>query len=483
VGAAIVIAAILVTIQFRNGRSAAASFASRGSSIAVLPLANLGNDPDNRALADGLTEELIAALSKNNKLRVIGSTSAFSFRDRKIDVRRIGDTLRVSHVLEGGFQKIGSRARVQIRLVDAKDGSTQWSSTYDRDIHDVFAVQDEIARSVTRELGLRLASADARSLRQPTTDVAAYELFLRGNDPALLRSDSAARVGLEYFKQAVALDPNYAAAHAGVARLTLRSSASVSMKKRRELLELAEASALRAVALDSLSGDAHAALGLVKRRGYDLVSAERQLLRAAELNPADSRVREWLAQLYVWLRRPQEAMQHAQAAVAADPLSPTAHAELARAFLANGQCDETLRELQLISALKPPLLRAKMIAAQCYAQKQMWPQAIAEMRALQNNGGLRAQAYLGYLLAKSGQTAEARRIHESLLDQWRAGTGEAFPIVITYTGLADFDQAFFWLNRSIQDRSMPDIEAPLLPELHADPRFQNLIDRLTHQNR
>jgi adenylate cyclase len=481
VAAVVLAAAIVATIQLRNGRSAAASLTNEPS-IAVLPLTNLGNDARDRALADGLTEELIAALSKNGKLRVIGSTSVFSFRESKMDVRHIADSLHVSNVLEGGFQKIGSRVRVQIRLVDARDGSTRWSSTFDRELQDVFAVQDEIARSVTRELGLQLATPGGPRLRPPTSNVAAYELFLRGNDPALLRSDSTARMGLEYFKQAVALDPSYAAAHAGVARLTLRSRAGTSAARRRELLKLAEASALRAVSLDSLSADAHAALGLVKRTAYDYATAERLLLRAAELNPTDSRIDEWLVQLYVWLRRPQDAVLHAQAAVANDPLSPTARAELARALQANDRCDEALGELERLTALQPPMLRAKAIAAHCYAQKQMWPQAIAEMRGLQKNGGLRAQGYLAYLLAKSGRAGEARRIHNSLLERWRAGTGEAFPLAITYASLGDLDHAFLWLNRSIEDLTLG-YEVPLPTELHADPRFQSLINKARAQNR
>ena len=392
VAAIVLLIAIVVTVKLRSEPSATASPTEIRPSIAVLPLKNLGNDPGDRALADGLTEELIASLSKSGALRVIGSTSAFSFRDRNMDVRRIADTLRVSNILEGGFQKIGSRARVQIRLIDARDGSTRWSSTFDRELRDIFAMQDEIAQAVARELGLRLApSGRGRTLRPPTANVAAYELYLRGSDPTLLRSDSGARAGLEYFKQAVALDPNYAAAHAGVARLTLRGRYAVSPLKRRELTRVAEASALRALALDSMSSDAHATLALVRRRAFDYRAAERLLLRAAELNPTDSRTREWLVQLYVLLQRPQDALLHAQAAVANDPLSASAHAELARALLASGRCDEALIELQRLRALKPPLLRAKLIAALCYTQKQMWPEAIAELRILQENAGLRAQ--------------------------------------------------------------------------------------------
>jgi len=192
-------------------------------SIAVLPFANVSGDQRDAALVDGLSEEMIAVLAKIRNLRVIARTSAFAFKNSNAGVRRIADSLGVSNILEGGVQKVGSQLRVQVRLVDARDGSTRWSETYDRELKDIFSVQSEIAGAVARELDLRLGESTlARIKHGSTRNIAAYELYLRGNDPVLLRSDSGVHAALEYFRQAIALDPNYAAAYAGLTRMQLR---------------------------------------------------------------------------------------------------------------------------------------------------------------------------------------------------------------------------------------------------------------------
>ena len=153
-------------------------------SIAVLPFANVSGDQQDAAFVDGLSEELIAVLANIGNLRVIGRTSAFAFKNSDLGARRIADSLGVSNLLEGGVQKVGSQLRVQVRLVDARDGSTRWSETYDRELKDIFSVQSEIAGAVARELDLRLGESTlARIKRGSTRNIAAYELYLRGNDP------------------------------------------------------------------------------------------------------------------------------------------------------------------------------------------------------------------------------------------------------------------------------------------------------------
>src|SRR2546422_605139 len=188
-------------------------------SIAVLPLTNLGTDASDASLADGMTEELIGILARLGQVRVIASTSVFGFKGRPIDVRRIADSLRVSHILEGGFRRVGSRLRLQVRLVDARDGSTRWAATYDREMKDVFATQDELAGAVARELEVRLEGRTGSNLlRHRTRNIEAYELYLRGHDLTLHFTDSGLRAGLEYFNQAIALDSTFAAAYAARAR-------------------------------------------------------------------------------------------------------------------------------------------------------------------------------------------------------------------------------------------------------------------------
>jgi TolB-like protein/DNA-binding SARP family transcriptional activator len=459
-----------------------------GPSIAVLPLSNLSTDPGDAMLADGMTEELIAMLAKTGDLRVIASTSAFAFRERQIDVRAIADSLHVANVLEGGVQKIGSRLRVQVRLVDARDGSTRWSETYDREIEDLFVVQQEIAGNVARELGARLGGGVAPSSRNRARNVAAYELYLRGNDPAHLRSDSGPHQALDYFRQAIAIDSTYAAAWAGLARMygRVQSTEDPGMPIE-ELTALSEQAALKAVALDDSLAEAHATLGILRLRLHqDFATGETELRRAIELDPVYGRAREWLSALYIDTERPVEALAEARRALEIDPLSPSAHAQLALALLANDRPDEALVHLGHIAAVRPPLLRTPGILAQAYAMKGMWREAIATVGSGDLTEDSDDLAFEAYILARGGRGEKALRIREELIERWNAGEARAVDVAIVYAGLGELDQAFAWIDRA-DETSLTDsyltLTAPIFNDLRRDPRFDRFRERLGTQNR
>ncbi|HET6617732.1 MAG TPA: tetratricopeptide repeat protein [Gemmatimonadota bacterium] len=478
-------AVIFAATQLRDAPPDTPAAEEEDYSIAVLPLSNLSSDPADAVLADGLTEELIAMLAKTGELRVIASTSAFAFRNRMADVRGIADSLGVSNILEGGVQKIGSRLRVQVRLVDADDGSTRWSETYDREIEDMFAVQEEIARAVARELGARLAGGNTTQLsRNRARNVAAYELYLRGSNTALLRSDSAVREGLEYFRQAVAIDSTYAAAYAGMSRMYNRLvGTGYGGMPDRDLKARAEEAALTAVALDDSLAEAHAVLGIVRMNALDFASAESEFKRAIELDPNHARIREWMVHLYLWTERPTEALAEARRALEIDPLSATAHAEVARTLVANHRYDEALAHLEQIADVQPPLLRTPWIAAQAYAGKEMWPEAIAALGCLPEE----VNAVCAYMLARGEQRAEALRIQAKLIEHWGNGEVPASHVAIGYAGLGDFDQAFTWLEKSMGDNSLkgvnPSIMDPIFEDLREDPRFDLVREQLGIQKR
>ncbi|MEJ7811099.1 MAG: BTAD domain-containing putative transcriptional regulator [Gemmatimonadaceae bacterium] len=485
--AVFLLCAVLIAIWLGRTLRSTPPPTAREPAIAVLPLANHSTDPRDAALADGMTEELIAVLARAGSLRVVGSTSAFAFRNRQLDVRRIADSLGVAHLLEGDLQKSGSRLRVRVRLLDARDGSTRWSETYDRELRDVFAVQDDIARAVARELGLRLGAATGTPLRRrPTRNVAAYELYLRGSDRFLIRSDSGLRQGLEFFRQAIALDSTYAAAWAGLARMYNVLSIDAPGPVRTQYRALAEEAARKAVALDDSLAEAHQTLGAIRMYRLDFTSAEQHLTRALALDPSRALTHEVMVRLLLWTGRPAEALAHAERALEVDPLSPTAHAELARALLGTDRCDEALAELEKLSGLRPPLVRAAFIAAQCYAHKGRWPEAIAALRPQAERGDRQALGLLGYMLARAGQREEALRIHAALLEEWRRGAGEAFEVALVYAGLGDLDQTATWFDRAIADRSLGFAlmrVGPLFNDVRGDPRFERLRERLGLQRR
>ncbi|HMJ18930.1 MAG TPA: BTAD domain-containing putative transcriptional regulator [Gemmatimonadaceae bacterium] len=328
------------------------------------------------------------------------------------------------------------------------------------------------------------ASLDERTLgpvkHGSTHNVAAYELYLRGNDPVLYRTDSGARAGLEYFRQAVALDPNYAAAYAGLARMQKRIAFGDDPQlSRPDRLALAEQAALKAIALDDSSGEAHEALGYVRRDNYELTSAETEFKRAVALDPTNSRFHEGLVQIYTMTQRPDEALVEAHRAVQLDPLSPTANAEVADALLASDRCDEALSQLETLKSLQPPLNRANLIAAECYGQKEMWPEAIAEIQGITVNGGPRVYALLGYTLGRAGHTVEARQILAVMLDRSRRTKGGAFDVALVYAGLGENDQAFTWLDKAVDDRSLGfEWMHTTVNGLRRDPRFEKLGQRV-----
>ncbi|HEX6252474.1 MAG TPA: BTAD domain-containing putative transcriptional regulator [Gemmatimonadaceae bacterium] len=456
-------------------------------SIVVLPLTNLSAVPADAPIVDGLTEELIGMLSRIDGLRVIARTSAFAFRNSALDVGDIADSLHVANVLAGSVQKDGQRLRVQVRLMDALDGSTRWSETYDRELRDLFAVQSEIATAVARELDLRLGERSASAIqRRPTRSIAAYELYLRGRDPTLFRSDEGANRGLTYLQQAVALDSTFAGAYANMTYMYMLLSQRVDVPQTNEFISLAKAAAQKAVALDPLLPEAHAAVGvtgLVRLR--DLAGAESAFKRALAL-PGYSRAREHLARLYLHTGRPVEGLAETQRAVEEDPLSATAAAEVGLALCVNRRYEEGLAQLARLATLQPPLRRIGGFVATCHAMRGAWQDVVATMEPPPGTiaDPIRENALYGYALARAGRADEARQRLPELVEGWRLGRKTAFSIALIHAGLGDYDQGVLWLNRSIDDFSLQGIVMyPMFAELHAHPGFERIRRRLGLQNR
>ncbi|MBA3645255.1 MAG: protein kinase [Gemmatimonadaceae bacterium] len=450
-------------------------------SIAVLPLTNLSADARGASLADGMTEELIAMISRTGNVRVIASTSVFALRGLKMDIRQIADTLRVSYLLEGGIQTAGSRLRMQIRLVEARDGSTRWSETYDRQLGDIFAIQDDVARAVARELDARLAvggssmaSGGTVAPRRYTPNIVAYDWYLRGMNVLSHRSGDTPQQGLDYFNRAIAADSNFAAAYAGKAQM-YGAQVGPTPGGQRAWLAKALQAARKAVALDSSLAEARAALGWTLIADEQYAAAEAELKRAIAIDPHVPRGHEGLARLYMYLERPAEQLAAAKIGEERDPFSQAAIRELALALMVNGNCDEALRRLLPLKYLDPPAGVAGVVRGQCYVQKKMWREAIAEFRwATEKTPAAAALAFLGYALARSGARDEATVILSDLLAGRKQSHG-AFGIAAIYAGLGDFDNAFSWLDKAVAEGTMRIyIFGPLFDDLRRDPRFERL---------
>jgi TolB-like protein/tetratricopeptide (TPR) repeat protein/tRNA A-37 threonylcarbamoyl transferase component Bud32 len=476
--AAVIVSAGALGARYLIRDSANIPAAAPPPAIAVLPFVSIGAGGDAAALADGMTEELITILGQGGRLRVVASPSVRALQDRQLAVRQIAESLHVSHVLEGALQRVGSKLRIEVRLVDARNGSMQWSETYDRQLRDIFGMQEDIARAVAGELDVRLVAGPgpgSSERRRYTPSIAAYEWYLRGRQMALQRSGEGHRAGIDYFRRAIAADSSFAAAYAGLVWMYLNEAGS-RPDDYREWIGRAEASALKAVALDETLPEAHSALGWARLAHGQWAPAETAFTQAIALDPAAFRGYEGLARLYMFTGRPAEQLAAARRGLELDPYSVQATREVALALNMNGRCDETLQLLRPLKELTPPAGVAGVIRGQCYALKQMWPEAIAEFRwAMETSEARAALAFLGYALARGDRGDEARGILADLLAGRKHSHG-AFGIAVVYAGLRDYEQVFTWLEKAVDEGSLRAyIMDPLFEDLHLDPRFDRLL--------
>lgn len=452
--------------------------------IAVLPFTADSGDAESERFGDAMTDELITQLAKTGVLRVTARTSAFLFKGHHTDVRRIADSLGVDNVLEATVQRVGSVIRLRVRLVNAIEGATRWSESYDRDVQDVFAVQDDIARAVVAALKAELAPGlEPRLARVPRTNLAAYEQYLRGRHQWYVRGDSTLRVAIAYFNRAIALDSSYAAAFAGVAHAyALLGTGNYGDYDARADYKNALAAVSRAIAIDSNLAEAHSALGFIKTVfELDWAGAEAALARASELDPTYSVAHLQRATLFAWLSRGDEAIASARRSQATDPLSASASTELARTLLFARRYDDALAELARAHAMDSTFQRHYLIRGEVYAMKDMKQEAISDLRRVAMAPGRppRANSLLAHTLAAAGRRDEALGILNELMARWRDTRIGAFEIAVVYAGLRDYDRTFLWLDRSYDDRSIrPYIMGPTFDEVRADPRFQLLMRKL-----
>ena len=322
-------------------------------SIAVLPLVNESGDPKDEYFSDGLSEELIAALAQISGLKVIGRSSSFRFKDRKEAPKTIGEELGVSTLLDGTVRKQGDRVRIVAELVNAADGIQLWTQTFDRQLKDIFTVQQEIARAVAESLKVTLLGTDSRSAQASATDNAeAHNAYLQGHFYLVRRNAEDFRKAIDYYDQAIELDPNYALAHAE------RAEALVFMGdltgQRPTAYPKAHVDAEKAVAIAPGLAEARAALGLVLCLAeWKFTEGLAELKRAKELSPANPTANDLLARIIVYLGRIDEAERQARQAVELDPLSTVTHGNLARVLFYAGKLDEADSAARKAAELQP----------------------------------------------------------------------------------------------------------------------------------
>ena len=453
--ATILVVAILATSVyfFSRARKRAAAAGSELASIAVLPFADLSPDQDQEYFCDGMTEEIIDALAKMNGFRVVARTSSFAFKGKQQDIREIGKKLNVATVLEGSVRKDGNRLRVTAQLNSVADGYHLWSETYERELKDVFAVQDEISRAIVDTLQLKLASPGRQS-RPSSANVEAYDLYLQGRYHwSRWRSEGAERA-IEYFQQAIRKDPNYAAAYSGLADSYAWMGFFGAMPPN-EAMPKARQAALKALAIDDSLAAAHTSLGYVKSlHEFDWPGAEREFKRALQLNAGDSDAHFGYGITYLApMGRLDEAVQEMQTSRDLDPLSPIANTYLGLAYHFVGNRPASATQLRKALELDPGFVEARLELAnlsfdqkdfkEFYSQLDLAKELAPESRT----DLMRAFAY-----AAEGKKSEALQ----LVHKWEKPASGVFvrstSIANLYAVLGEKAQMYAWLERAYADR-------------------------------
>ncbi len=460
--------------------------AEQGPSVAVLPFQNLSADPENEFFGDGLAEEILNALTQIDGLRVAARTSSFSFKGKATEISEIAAKLRVSTVLEGSVRRAGNRIRVTVQLVDVANGFHLWSERYDRQMADIFDVQDEIARAIAEKLKVTLtASGTTRLVKQATTNVQAYELYLRGRALLLKRGRHVAE-GTECLRRAVDLDPTFAAAWAGLAD-TYTVRGYWGMAPPGETMPQALTAARRAVALDPDLAEAQCALAmtlLLWERDY--AAAEAAFRRCLELNPAYTQGRCWYAafSLQFVRGRSTEGVAEARRALESDPLSAYATSLLAMCLGCAGQTVEGLEKARLGAERDPDSLLTQWVHGLVAHWNGAFEESIAAFKAAEavSAGHSYTLANAAVACADWGKPAEARRLHEEVLALSARSYVPLAQLAASAAAVGEQDLALDFVRRACDEREpILIIMARLFPDsrrIREDPRFADVLRRL-----
>jgi serine/threonine-protein kinase len=445
--------------------------APRLPSLAVLPFANLSADKENEYFSDGLAEDIIDALTQVPGLRVMARTSAFAFRGKEVDVREIGARLNVEHILEGSVRRSGNRLRVTAQLVKASDGYHLWSQRFDREMTDVFAIQDEISQAIVQKLRVRLAG-DRPLVRRYTENLTAYDLCLKARYHVLKVTQEGLEAAQRHCQQAIGLDPGYTLAYVVLAESSLWGGFFGSGAPR-ELLPRAKSAALEALRLDDTLAEAHGVLGAVLGAGeFDWPGAERECRRALELNPSSANVRYFYASWYLQpLGRMEEALTEIRRAVELSPLDSLFNAHVGYCLHAAGQFEAAIAQLQHAIDLDPTFWYPVWLLSSAYALRGRHDEALAAAeKAKELSGGLPpAVGVLGRAYALAGRTAEARQLLEELIVRRRSSYVPASAIAMIHRGLGNFEKALELWTTGVDEH-----DVLLAVSLRAEPGYDPL---------
>ena len=463
-------------------KSATASPATAGiHSLAVLPLDNLSASPEHEYFSDGMTDEIIGEISKIASLRVVSRTSVMRYKGRTGKfLPEIARELNVDAILEGTVQQAGGRVRITAQLIRAHDDRHLWSGKYERELTDVLALQGEVAQAVAREIRVKLTPEEQASLSRTRPVIpAAYHAFLNGNY-FLHRGMLGIPKSIDHFTEAVRLDPGHADSHAGLAEALILAGI-FGMRPTAEALEAARAAALKAISLDDANAAAHNALADVKKcYDWDLAGAEREYLRALELNPSHLMTRLWYAENLARMKRYDEAVQESLRAIELDPVSPVSHNAYAMILFRARRYDDSIRAAERALELDPNFVNAMWWLGLSHAGLGDYERALECLRkAVSLSPSSLFRALLGHVYGRAGRTEEARRLLEELHAMAAQRYVSPVDFAIVHAGLGEADATFASLERAYRERVTRVHELPSMyfDAFRSDPRYADLLRR------
>ncbi len=449
------------------------------TSIAVLPFANLTADKESEYFGDGLAEEIINALTQVPALRVIARTSAFVFKGKLEDVRQVAETLGVANILEGSVRKAGNRIRVIAQLITAADGSHLWSERYDREMTDVFAVQDEIAQAVVDALKERLGGSEIPRIQRQAADVEAYHLYVKGRHHFWKFTAEELDTARQLFERAVSVDPNYGLPHVELAHYYFLCTMQGQIPAR-EGGPLGIQAAEKALALDSTLGEAVGIRALLwALYEYRWEEALRQLQRAIEMNPASALTPHWRAVVLAGLNRVPEAIHQQEQALKADPLLPLNHYFTTRLLVCQGDYKRAYEQARLAVEIAPNFWLGHCVLGLVHMHSGNLAEAMRELQSA--HLGHYSFGWRGCAFVIAGERDQAQKLLAEIERVRQHRYVSPLPDAMIYTELGDVDSAFAQLESAFGDRDFELYSLqtdPVFDKLRSDARYKDLLHRM-----
>jgi len=449
-------------------------------SVAVLPFANVGADPNTDYLSDGITESIINSLSQLPNLSVMSRSSVFRYKKPDVDPQAVGRDLNVQAVLVGRVTKRGDQLSVSAELVDTRTNHQIWGDQYNRKLTDVMAIQEEISQEISDKLRVRLTGEDKKRLvKRHTENAEAYGLYLKGRYQWNKQTLDGMETGINFFKQAIDKDPRYGLAYAGLAD-AYALLADYNVLAAKEVMPSAKTAAMKALEIDDTISEAHASLGWAKLTlDWDWAGAEKEFQRSLELNPNYATAHQWYADYLTVMGRPDEAQASMKRAQPLEPVSLPISVALASIFYYTHQNDQAIDQCRRAIVMDPQFVGAHVILGRAYEQKGSYAEAIAELKqALQlSEGGSSELAALGHAYAQSGDRAEAQKILKELNTRSTQTYVQPIWIAVIQAALGNKEEAFSWLRKAVGDRSVWLIYLkvdPIFDSLRTDARFADV---------